>query len=154
MQAARAERQEGGHNADTERIAEHGGRSKGRGACPIGERLMESGAPIVVKEVLSEQTGDFRISEWSGSLTGAGNRATVFPLHPCGDYIYDSAMTHIENIGADFFDNENWYIRLLLEGEDRLAKNQDVRIGKKTISYSCIAEDWDAWQWRIHFLRG
>ena len=38
IQATRAERQEGGHNADTERIAEHGGRNKGRGACPIGER--------------------------------------------------------------------------------------------------------------------
>lgn len=96
-----------------------------------------------MKEVLSEQT---EISVYQNGLVlyQAGNRATVFPLHPCGDYIYDSAMTHIENIGADFFDNENWYIRLLLEGEDRLAKNQDVRIGKKTISYSCIAEDWDA----------
>lgn len=108
---------------------------------PSVRGLLESGAPIVVKEVLSEQT---EISVYSNGLVlyRAGNRATVFPLHPCGDYIYDSTMAHIENIKADFFENENWYIRLLLEGEDRLAKNQDVRIGKKTISYSCIAEDW------------
>ena len=109
---------------------------------PSVRGLLESGAPVVVKEMLSEQT---EISVYRNGLVlyRAGNRATVFPLHPCGDYIYDSAMAHIENIRADFFDNENWYIRLLLEGEDRLAKNQDVRIGKKTISYSCVAEDWD-----------
>lgn len=109
---------------------------------PSVRALLESGSPIVVKEVLSGQT---EISVYQNGLVlyRVGNRATVFPLHPCGDYIYDSAMAHIENIKADFFEDENWYIRLLLEGEDRLAKNQDVRIGKKTISYSCIAEDWE-----------
>lgn len=109
---------------------------------PSVRGLLESGVPIVVKEMLSGQT---EISVYQNGLVlyRAGNHATVFPLHPCGDYIYDSAMAHIENIKADFFENENWYIRLLLEGEDRLAKNQDVRNGKKTVSYSCIAEDWD-----------
>lgn len=110
---------------------------------PSMRKLMNSGVPIVVKEVLSEQA---EISVYQNGLVlyQVGNRATVFPLHSCGDYIYNSAMSHVENIHADFFDNENWYIRLLLEGEDRLAKNQDVRIGKKTVSYSCIAEDWEA----------
>lgn len=109
---------------------------------PSVRALLESGSPIVVKEILSGQT---EISVYQNGLVlyRVGNRATVFPLHPCGDYIYDSTMAHIENIKADFFEDENWYIRLLLEGEDRLAKNQDVRIGKKTISYSCIAEDWE-----------
>lgn len=118
---------------------------------PSMRGLMESGVPIVVKEVLSEQV---EISVYQNGLVlyQVGNRATVFPLHPCGDYIYDSATSHIENIQADFFDNENWYIRLLLEGEDRLAKNQDVRIGKKTVSYSCIAEDWDALAMEDTFL--
>lgn len=35
--AARAERQEGGHNADIKRIAEHGRGSEDRGTCPISE---------------------------------------------------------------------------------------------------------------------
>lgn len=30
-----------------------------------------------------------------------------------------------------------------MEGEDRLVKNQEVRNGKKTISYSAVAEDWN-----------
>ena len=72
-----------------------------------------------------------------------GKRATVFPLHSCKEYIYDSNIEALTNINERFFDNENWYIRLILEGEDRLVKNQEVRNGKKTISYSAVAEDWN-----------
>ena len=61
----------------------------------------------------------------------------------CKEYIYDSNIEALTNINERFFDNENWYIRLILEGEDRLVKNQEVRNGKKTISYSAVAEDWN-----------
>ncbi|MFR3947175.1 MAG: sigma factor-like helix-turn-helix DNA-binding protein [Ruminococcus sp.] len=110
---------------------------------PSVRGLMESGAPIVVKEVLSEQT---EISVYQNGLVlyRAGNRATVFPLHPCGDYIYDSAMTHIENIGADFLIMRTGISGFCWRVRTGLPKIEDVRIGKKTISYSCIAEDWDA----------
>ena len=56
---------------------------------PSVRGLMESGAPIVVKEVLSEQT---EISVYHNGLVlyRAGNRTTVFPLHPCGDYKFET----------------------------------------------------------------
>ena len=70
---------------------------------PSVRALLESGSPIVVKEILSGQT-EISVYQNGRVLYRVGNRATVFPLHPCGDYIYDSAMAHIENIKADFFE--------------------------------------------------
>lgn len=42
----------------------------------------------------------------------------------------------------DFFENKNWYFRVMLEGEDRIAKNEDWCNERKCISYSAVAEDW------------
>ena len=112
------------------------------GRVPSVKALLESDIPIAVKETLGEQA---EISVYQNGLVPyrVGNRATVFPLHTCTEYIYESGEEIFANINERFFDNENWYIRLILEGEDRLAKNQEVRNGKKTISYSAVAEDWD-----------
>ena len=112
------------------------------GRVPSVKALLESDIPIAVKETLGEQA---EISVYQNGLVlyRVGNRATVFPLHTCTEYIYESGEEIFANINERFFDNENWYIRLILEGEDRLAKNQEVRNGKKTISYSAVAEDWD-----------
>ena len=106
------------------------------GRVPSVKALLEAKVPIVVKELLSEQA-EISVYQNGFVLYRVGKRATVFPLHSCKEYIYDS------NINERFFDNENWYIRLILEGEDRLVKNQEVRNGKKTISYSAVAEDWN-----------
>ena len=113
-----------------------------KGRVPSVKALLESDIPIAVKETLGEQA---EISVYQNGLVlyRVGKRATVFPLHNCTEYIYESGEKIFANINERFFDNENWYIRLILEGEDRLAKNQEVRNGKKTISYSAVAEDWD-----------
>ena len=41
-----------------------------------------------------------------------------------------------------FFDNQPWYVRLILEGEDRLCRNREVREHNNCISYSHISEGW------------
>lgn len=50
-------------------------------------------------------------------------RSTIFPLHDCKEYSYQHVDETIDYLKEDFFDNENWYIRLLMEATDRVEKN-------------------------------
>jgi predicted XRE-type DNA-binding protein len=108
---------------------------------PTAKSLLESGVPIVVKEVFDAET-EIMVFENGYVLYHVGKYATVFPLHSCGNYTYSSVMKAAATVKRDVFDNENWYIRLMLEGEDRLEHNQDNRTGQWCLSYSAVAEDW------------
>lgn len=110
---------------------------------PTFGTLRKMNIPIVVKEVLGGQT---EVTVYENGLVSyvSGNHATVFPLHSCGGYIYGSNMSPEQKLSPEFFENERWYIRLMLEGEDRIVKNTDKREDRNTISYSAVAEDWDA----------
>ena len=71
----------------------------------------------------------------------AGDYGTVFPLFTCRDYVYEAGRK-ITVVKEDFFDNQPWYVRLILEGEDRLCRNREVREHNNCISYSHISEGW------------
>ncbi|MCD8150052.1 MAG: sigma-70 family RNA polymerase sigma factor [Clostridiales bacterium] len=45
-------------------------------------------------------------------------------------------------IPEEEFENMDWYVRLVLEGEDHLGDNADRRYYYHTVSYSAVAEDW------------
>ena len=45
-------------------------------------------------------------------------------------------------MSARLFEKEAWYIRLVLEGEDRLFRNLETREQNHTVSYHFAAEDW------------
>ena len=70
-----------------------------------------------------------------------GDYGTVFPLFTCRDYVYEAGRK-ITVVKEDFFDNQPWYVRLILEGEDRLCRNREVREHNNCISYSHISEGW------------
>ena len=70
-----------------------------------------------------------------------GRHKTVFPVCRCGDYVYQSSFG-IVCIRKDFFDKQAWYMRLVLEGEDRLSVNEEVWKNRKCISYELFSEDW------------
>lgn len=69
-----------------------------------------------------------------------GRYATVFSVHTCGDYQYPLSG-EILCIGEAFFNLQEWYVRLVLEGEDRVFRNRESQEQQKSISYSAIAED-------------
>ena len=71
----------------------------------------------------------------------AGDYGTVFPLFTCRDYVYEAGRK-ITVVKEDFFDNQPWYVRLILEGEDRLCRNREEREHNNCISYSHISEGW------------
>jgi len=69
-----------------------------------------------------------------------GRYAMVFSVHACGDYQYPSSGA-ILCIREAFFNLQEWYVRLVLEGEDRVFRNREVQEQEKNISYSAVAED-------------
>lgn len=75
------------------------------------------------------------------ALYEADGAATVFPVHPCGDYCY-GFPPYVCTVSARLFEKEAWYIRLVLEGEDRLFRNLETKEQNHTVSYHFAAEDW------------
>ena len=78
---------------------------------------------VVVKEMINADT-TISVYNHGYVLYTAGNQSTVFPLHSCDDYEYVSVTGDNKELNKEFFDNENWYIRLLMEAEDRMAYSQ------------------------------
>ena len=119
------------------------GKAGPRMKLPTAKGLMTSGVPVVVKEVFSN---DCEIEVYANGYvlyTMSGYR-TVFALHGCNEYEYETVDEEQKPpvVESDCFLDERWYLRLILEGEDRLEHNHNNRIGSKQISYSAIAEDW------------
>ena len=59
----------------------------------------------------------------------------------CRDYVYEAGRK-IAVVEEKFFNDQPWYVRLILEGEDRLCRNRETRERNNCISYSCISEEW------------
>ena len=59
----------------------------------------------------------------------------------CGDYCY-GFPPYVCTVSARLFEKEAWYIRLVLEGEDRLFRNLETKEQNHTVSYHFAAEDW------------
>lgn len=96
---------------------------------------------VVVKEMINADT-TISVYDHGYVLYTAGNQSTVFPLHSCDDYEYVSVTGDNKEFNKEFFDNENWYIRLLIEAEDRMAYSQS-KIGTNhgVFSNSDVTDD-------------
>lgn len=105
---------------------------------PTAKSIRESGV-VVAKEKLDSDT-EITAYRNGYALYSVCSAATVFPIHPCGGYMY-SGRQDVCSIGEDMFDREAWYLRLALEGEDRLAHNREMKERKKSVSYSASAEE-------------
>ena len=54
-----------------------------------------------------------------------GKRNTVFHIHDCrGDYAYGASKGKGEVIKEEYFENCEWHIRALFEGEQRVEESQ------------------------------
>ena len=65
--------------------------------------------------------------------------ATVFSVWDCQNYRYEMEQNEISE---QWFEKEAWYLRLILEGEDRINRNLEARQQRKSISYSAVSEEW------------
>lgn len=53
--------------------------------------------------------------------------STVFRVDYCGGYTYFGANTE-DTLSEEFFADTDWWVRLVMEGEDRLTHNRKVKI--------------------------
>lgn len=96
---------------------------------------------VVVKEMINADT-TISVYDHGYVLYTAGNQSTVFPLHSCDDYEYVSVTGDNKEFNKEFFDNENWYIRLLMEAEDRMAYSQSkISTNHGIFSNSDVTDD-------------
>ena len=96
---------------------------------------------VVVKEMINADT-TISVYDHGYVLYTAGNQSTVFPLHSCDDYEYVSVTGDNKEFNKEFFDNENWYIRLLMETEDRMAYSQSkISTNHGVFSNSDVTDD-------------
>ncbi|MFR2136453.1 MAG: sigma-70 family RNA polymerase sigma factor [Lachnospiraceae bacterium] len=96
---------------------------------------------VVVKEMINADT-TISVYDHGYVLYTAGNQSTVFPLHSCNDYEYVSVTGDNKEFNKEFFDNENWYIRLLMEAEDRMAYSQSkISTNHGVFSNSDVTDD-------------
>lgn len=96
---------------------------------------------VVVKEMINADT-TISVYDHGYILYTAGNQSTVFPLHSCDDYEYVSVTGDNKELNKEFFDNENWYIRLLMEAEDRMTYSQSkISTNHGVFSNSDVTDD-------------
>ena len=96
---------------------------------------------VVVKEMINADT-TISVYDHGYVLYTAGNQSTVFPLHSCDDYEYVSVTGDNKEFNKEFFDNENWYIRLLMEDEDRMTYSQSkISTNHGVFSNSDVTDD-------------
>ena len=96
---------------------------------------------VVVKEMINADT-TISVYDHGYVLYTAGNQSTVFPLHSCDDYEYVSVTGDNKEFNKEFFDNENWYIRLLMEAEDLMEYSQSkISTNHGVFSNSDVTDD-------------
>ena len=96
---------------------------------------------------------DSKISVYQSGyvLYQIGKHSTVFLLHSCRDYLY-LADEKTVILPEHFFENREWYLRLVLEGEDRLNRNHEEKERNWNVSYSAVSEDWLAMENRTESM--
>jgi RNA polymerase sigma factor (sigma-70 family) len=88
---------------------------------PTASALRESGVPVVaLAEVGNGVLTVYKNGFFTYSVAG---HTTVYAVDRCTGYAYDGGMA----LGVAFFENEEWTLRLMLAGEDRLEHNGNRR---------------------------
>ena len=112
---------------------------------PSPKMLFEEGIVLLRREF--DQGSHLTVYNSGYVLFSAGKRNTVFHIHDCqGDYAYDAAEGKGDVIEEEYFENCEWHIRALFEGEQRVEESQlkceGVGQTKVSVSYHAVAEDW------------
>ena len=120
-------------------LADHA--SKKNRKVPGFKQLEACGSHIIVREMV----GDLEITVFqNGYVACRRDKSTaVFRLHDCGDYYYQTPTADAPvYLPAKLFENENWYIRLLMEAEDRMAYSQSkISTNHGVFSNSDVTDD-------------
>ena len=104
------------------------------------KELKQKGEKIVAKKTVGEDT-EIIVYKNGDVFYRSGKRYTVFSFPEKKSYSYGFVSGSSE-IDAEVFENEEWCIRLVMEGEDRLVENQRRLDSVHSVcSYSLKGED-------------
>lgn len=94
---------------------------------PSPKMLFEEGIVLLRREF--DQGSHLTVYNSGYVLFSAGKRNTVFHIHDCcGDYAYDAAEGKGDVIKEEYFENCEWHIRTLFEGERKMEDMPRVRL--------------------------
>ena len=90
---------------------------------PSPKALLEEG--LILKRKEFDHGSHLTVYQSGYVLFSAGKRNTVFHIHDCcGDYAYDAAAGRGDVIKEEYFENCEWHIRALFEGERKMEESQ------------------------------
>lgn len=134
---------------------------------PTPKQLRTGESPVVAHKTTGAGVNEVHIIVYQSgyAVYGIGNRATVFPVNLELGYGYSSVTEkkrkedekyntwnpetglrekkYFCELEESFFEKEEWYLRLMLIGEDRLAHNLATRDRGRCISFNGISEDFE-----------
>ena len=97
---------------------------------PTAKALRESGSMVVASASIGRD-GELCVYQNGFFLYKAAGRVTVGAVDRCDGYVYDGG----DELDATLFEDAEWTVRLMLEGEERLEHNNEKRHGN-AFSYS------------------
>lgn len=98
------------------------------------KKILEDGIEVVLRKQM-ENHAEVVVYKNGYVSYHAHERYTVFALHNCTYYYYESQGNEHQTIPHNHFEDMEWHIRLVLEGEDRLVRNIEAR-ESETFSYA------------------
>lgn len=105
-------------------------------------KLAEEGTPVLT-DAMDKDTS---VTIYSNGYVvyQCGDRATVFPLHECRDYVYVT-VEETNVIPFSTFADQPWQVRVFMEGKDRLVHNHNNRKEGRTVSLDA-SDHSDCWE--------
>lgn len=99
---------------------------------PTAAWLRMENCPLAVEKKMDDGRSCLSVYQNGFALYQTMDGSTVFRVDYCGGYTYFGRDKEI-CFAEDYFAEEEWWVRLVMEGEDRLTHNRNVRIER----YEC-----------------
>lgn len=112
---------------------------------PTAAKLCSGASPLAACHIF-EDGAQLSVYQNGFALYQSFGKSTVFRVDTCGGYTYFGRKTHTE-LDEAYFQHTEWWVRLVMEGEDRLTHNQSVLIERHECLYevspdiTCDTED-------------
>lgn len=106
------------------------------------KEILRVNAKVVVREIVDS---DVEISVYNNGvvLYKEGKHRSLFRLHDCIGYDYQVFNGGKDVLGAEFFENENWYVLPLMIGMDRVeASRKKIVSNQGTVSLDASQNDY------------